>query len=89
MPALLLYLGISKSTWSTYRRDEKLGGGVAYWDDRYLAYLVDRLETGKHISGVIFNLQHNFGWGERRAEEEKEHGVAILPAGRDEEQADA
>lgn len=66
VPGLLLYLGIGKSTWSDYRRDEKLGPVVAYWDARYEAYLVDRLETGKHISGVIFNLEHNFGWTRRQ-----------------------
>lgn len=66
VPALLLYLGISKSTWSAYRADEKLGQVVAYWDARYEAYLVDRLETGKHIAGVIFNLEHNFGWKHRQ-----------------------
>lgn len=60
--ALLLYLGVSRSTWSTYRADERMGAVVEYWDARYEAYLVDRLETGKHIQGVIFNLQHNFGY---------------------------
>lgn len=64
--ALCLYLGISRSTWSAYRADEELGQVVVYWDARYEAYLVDRLETGKHIAGVIFNLEHNFGWKHRQ-----------------------
>lgn len=63
---LLLYLGVSRSTWSEYRHNKALGPVVAYWDARYEAYLVDRLETGKHISGVIFNLEHNFGWKHRQ-----------------------
>lgn len=66
VPGLLLYLGISKSTWSAYRADERLGSVVAYWDARYEAYLVDRLETGKHIAGVMFNLEHNFHWKHRQ-----------------------
>lgn len=64
--ALCLYLGVSRSTWANYARDEKLGRVVEYWEARYEAYLVGQLERGKHISGVIFNLQHNFGWKERR-----------------------
>ena len=64
--ALCLYLGVSRSTWANYAKDEKLGAVVDYWETRYEAYLVGQLERGKHISGVIFNLQHNFGWKERR-----------------------
>lgn len=63
---MCLYLGISRSTWAEYRKDEKLGPVTAYWEARYEAYLVDRLETGRHISGIIFNLEHNFGWKHRQ-----------------------
>lgn len=59
---LLLHLGISRSTWSEYREKEDLGPVVREWDLRYEAYLVGQLEKGKHVSGVIFNLEHNYGW---------------------------
>ena len=65
LESLCLFLGISRSTWSQYSQDEKLGPVLAWAKDRVRADLVGRL-YGKHVAGIIFNLQNNFGYQERR-----------------------
>lgn len=82
VPALRLYLGVSKSTFAEYRKDPALKSAVAYWDDVYEGYLAMQLETGKHVSGVIFNLEHNFGWRHKvETSMDKESRRAIAASG--------
>ncbi len=69
MSALMLYLGISKKTWSNYANSEI--EGYAWVCDRAKArieaYLEEQLLVRKKgIQGVIFNLSSNFAWKERR-----------------------
>lgn len=62
---LCLSLGICRDTWAAYAKDEVFSDTVTRARGRVEAYLVGRLET-KGARGVIFNLQENFGWKERK-----------------------
>lgn len=64
MAAMYLWLGIDKSTFARYQDDEKLGPVAAWAKTRVEAYCAGRLD-GKNVSGTKFNLQCNFGWGEK------------------------
>lgn len=69
--ALCLYLGISRRTWENYAADEEHYPGFReiIEDARlriedYLAQ--ESLTRDKGLQGVLFNLQANYGWRERR-----------------------
>lgn len=67
---LCLYLGIDRSTWQNYA-DPKLHPELqeitAYAKMRMEAYLEEQLLTReKNVQGLIFNLQNNYGWREKR-----------------------
>lgn len=69
--ALCIYLGISRRTWELYASDEEHypGYGEVCEDARlriedYLAQ--ESLTREKGLQGVLFNLQANYGWRERR-----------------------
>lgn len=64
---LCLQLGITRRTWSNYGRDDKLGRIVERARARIELYLEEQLMTRtKGVTGVIFNLQANFGWRQRQ-----------------------
>jgi hypothetical protein len=69
MTSLFLSLGIDKSTWSRYadsKANPKHAMICEYAKMRCEEYLEDQLITKeKGVQGVIFNLQHNYGWKER------------------------
>lgn len=67
---LCLYLGIDRSTWQNYA-DRSLHPEfqeiTAYARIRMEAYLEEQLITReKNVQGLIFNLQNNYGWREKR-----------------------
>ena len=67
---LCLFLGIDRSTWQNYA-DPKLYPEfreiTAYARMRLEAYLEEQLLTReKNVQGLIFNLQNNYGWREKR-----------------------
>lgn len=67
---LCLYLGIDRSTWQNYGDAglcPELAGVVAQARMRMEAYLEEQLLTReKNVQGLIFNLQNNYGWREKR-----------------------
>lgn len=67
---LCLHLGIDRSTWQNYgdaRLHPELAGVVAQARVRMEAYLEEQLITReKNVQGLIFNLQNNYGWREKR-----------------------
>ena len=67
---LCLYLGIDRSTWQNYadrKLHPELAGVTAYARMRMEAYLEEQLLTReKNVQGLIFNLQNNYGWREKR-----------------------
>lgn len=67
---LYLHLGIDRSTWQNYadaRLHPDLAGVVAQARVRMEAYLEEQLLTReKNVQGLIFNLQNNYGWREKR-----------------------
>jgi len=67
---LCLYLGIDRSTWQNYADRElhpELAEITAYARVRMEAYLEEQLLTReKNVQGLIFNLQNNYGWREKR-----------------------
>lgn len=64
LTALYLWLGVDKSTFSRYMDDERLGPVASWAKTRIEAYKAGRLD-GKNINGTKFDLQCNFGWGEK------------------------
>lgn len=67
LPGLCLFLGISKTTWAEYAKDEKLAPVCERFKLRLEQYLEGRLnsEKGKNVQGIMFNLKNNFGWSEK------------------------
>ena len=67
---LCLYLGIDRSTWQNYadrKLHPELAGIAAAAKMRMEAYLEEELLTReKNVQGLIFNLQNNYGWREKR-----------------------
>lgn len=67
---LCLHLGIDRSTWQNYADTSlhpDLAGVVAQARMRMEAYLEEQLLTReKNVQGLIFNLQNNYGWREKR-----------------------
>lgn len=67
---LCLYLGIDRSTWQNYadrRLHPELQEITAYAKMRMETYLEEQLLTReKNVQGLIFNLQNNYGWREKR-----------------------
>lgn len=70
---LCLHLGIDSSTFSRYmnpERDDPASQKLAKAASKAKAvvemYLIARLEDKGASSGAKFNLQHNFGWREKR-----------------------
>ena len=74
--ALCLHLGIDASTFSRYQKPdpedpdgEKLAEAARLAKARVEAYLISRLEDKDAANGTKFNLQHNFGWMEKKQED--------------------
>ena len=68
---LCRHLGIHRSTWADYCDPEKhpeLQEVTAYARETMEAFLEDALLTrsGKELKGVIFSLQNNYGYTERK-----------------------
>lgn len=67
---LCLYLGIDRSTWANYcdaEQHPELASVVQRAQMQMEDYLVGELLTRtKGVQGVIFNLQNNYGWREKR-----------------------
>ena len=67
---LCLYLGIDRSTWQNYadrKLHPELAEVTAYAKMRMEAYLEEQLLTReRNVQGLIFNLQNNYGWREKR-----------------------
>lgn len=67
---LCLYLGVDRSTWQNYADRElhpEFQEITAYAKMRMEAYLEEQLLTReKNVQGLIFNLQNNYGWREKR-----------------------
>jgi len=64
-------LGINISTWWRYKdasQYPEMQPAVQYASDRIAEYLQQELLTreGKDVRGVIFNLQNNYGWSEKK-----------------------
>jgi len=64
------YLGIHRSTWAEYcdaKKHPELAEATAWAKDAMQRYLEGELllREGKNLSGVIFSLQNNYGYGVR------------------------
>lgn len=71
MPALLLTIGVSKSSWDNYRQREGYAEVCADAKLRIEAYLAEQAVLRDKPTGVIFTLENNYGW---RAAKEIELG---------------
>ena len=59
---LRLFIGVSKSTWAEYAKDENKAVVIEDARDRMEARLTELLNTRNSTQGVKFNLEANYGW---------------------------
>lgn len=62
--AMCLHLGISTTTWTAYEKTEEFLGATSRARGRILAYLQERLDSGKGTNGAKFRLACMHGWKE-------------------------
>lgn len=64
---LCIFLGIHRSTWNDYCKDEKYTDTTTHARGLMHAYLEQESLTrqGKDLKGVLFNLENNYGYSER------------------------
>ena len=62
------FLGIHRDTWNAYCNDEAYSDTTTYARGRMHAYLEREMLTrpGKDLKGVMFNLENNYGYAERK-----------------------
>lgn len=77
---LCLFLGINRRTWENYCSDEKFSSVTERARMRMEAYCEQILLTREKgsLQGVIFNLQHNYGWKDKKTVELGEETVDAL-----------
>lgn len=68
---LCLFLRISRKTWENYCADDKFAFVTERTKMRMEAYCENILLTREKgsLQGVIFNLQHNYGWRDKKTVE--------------------
>lgn len=64
--ALCQHLGIHRSTWADYCNKPEFSDTTTYARGRMRAYLEQQLLTRKDVKGIIFDLQNNHGYAEKR-----------------------
>ena len=62
MPALLLTIGVSKSSWDNYRHREGYDEVCQDAKLRIEAYLAEQAVIRDKPTGVLFTLENNYGW---------------------------
>ena len=67
--ALCLQLGMNRATFWRYGQDPAYAGIVQEAKGRIEAYLSQKLEDKGASQGAKFSLQHNYGWGQVKQEE--------------------
>lgn len=73
LSGLCMYLGIDRATFARYgtfdpenpKESERFCNTVSRARGRVEAYLESRLEDSHAARGVMFNLEHNFGWRQK------------------------
>lgn len=76
--AMCLYLGISTTTWASYEKNEEFLGATSRARGRILAYLQERLDSGKGTNGAKFRLSCMHGWSEGEKEQHTEPVKVII-----------
>lgn len=74
--AMCLHIGIDESTWDNYadpEKNPKLVPVTRWAKMRMEAYLEEQLNTRDRPQGIIFNLENNYGWKNRREVELQEN----------------
>lgn len=67
--SLCLALGIHRSTWAEYAKDQKFSDTTSYAQGVMRAWNENQLLTrpGKDIPGIKFNLENNYGYREKQS----------------------
>ena len=81
---LCQFLGIHRSTWAEYCDRElhpEFSDTTTRARGRMRAYLEQQLLTRKDVKGVIFDLQNNYGYAEKRQVELGERASRAVSAG--------
>ena len=68
---LCQFLGIHRSTWSEWAKDEEFSDTVMRAQGRMQAWNEEQLLTrpGKDLKGIVFNLENNYGYREKSSVE--------------------
>lgn len=66
---LCAHLGIHRSSWANFANDEELAPVVEAARGRLQAYLEQQLLERKDVKGIVFDLENNYGYRERRSVE--------------------
>lgn len=83
--ALCRFLGISRETWRKYMEDDgELGTAARGAKEQIEEYLETQLYREKQVQGIMFNLQHNYGWKERRDLETRQE-ISVVMTGETED----
>lgn len=80
---LCSYLGIHRSTWAEYCDQDQhpeFSDTTTRARGRMRAYLEQQLLTRKDVKGIIFDLQNNYGYSERRQVELGERATKAVSA---------
>lgn len=78
--ALSAYLGIHRSTWAEYCSLPEFSDTTSYAQGCMRAYLEQQLLTRKDVKGIIFDLQNNHGYSEKRQVELGERASKAVSA---------
>ena len=88
--ALQNSIGISRETWSNYQDDPEYAEVIEYARRRVEEYLNRQLiEMGRDNKGVIFSLENNFGYREKREDTVHQTSADISDALTPEEKLEA
>ncbi len=78
---LCRHLGIHRSTWAEYCARPEHEGTAKTVEGRIQAYLEQQLLLRKDVRGIIFDLQNNHGYAEKRQIELGERAGKAISAG--------
>lgn len=80
---LCLFLGIHRSTWNEWCNAElfpEFADTTTYARGRMQAWLEEQSLTRKDVKGIIFNLQNNYGYSEKKQVELGPNAARVVSA---------
>lgn len=63
---LCAFLGIHRSTWAEYCKNEEFSDTTTHARGRMQAWREEQLVTRKDVKGIVFDLENNYGYREQK-----------------------